>query len=81
MDILSMAVMGAIQGLASAFSGLRILRRDTDCRRMGLTTVVAFLGGMMWTARYVRGLMVFLCFSRAVLSDGREEYFLWVGGR
>lgn len=48
MNILSIAVMDAMQGFASVFCGFRILRRETDCRRMGLTAVVAALGGMVF---------------------------------
>jgi hypothetical protein len=39
--------MGPRQGFASALSGCRIRRRETDCRRMGWMAVEAPLGGMV----------------------------------
>ena len=46
-DILNMADMGPRQGFASALSGWRIRRRETDCRRMGWMAVEEPLGGMV----------------------------------
>jgi hypothetical protein len=46
-DILNMADMGPRQGFASALSGCRIRRRETDCRRMGWMAVEEPLGGMV----------------------------------
>jgi hypothetical protein len=46
-NILNMADMGPRQGFASALSGCRIRRRETDCRRIGWMAVEEPLGGMV----------------------------------
>jgi hypothetical protein len=50
-DALNMADMGPRHGFASALSGWRIRRRETDCRRMGWMAVEAPLGGIVMVVR------------------------------
>jgi hypothetical protein len=47
-DVLSIAVMGAVQGCFMALGAvLRSLSLETDCRRMGVMAVEPPLGGMV----------------------------------